>query len=290
MIDEADRASVAWSTVLVLVIDTSTPVVTAGVVRVLRPHEVMASVGATGSDSAADPAAAMPSPVTCLAERTLTDPFGHAEHLMPLVGEALAAAGRALGEADAVVVGLGPGPFTGLRVGIATAQALGDARSLPVYGVPSHDGVALAVAAGMTPGPGDGGPPDGAAAASRSGFLVVTDARRREVYVSGYRDGTRRIGPSVAAPADVAGLLPAGLEPAWIAGAGAVLVAPALGLPVRQPARPATEGLARAAVRPLLTGAIPGPLTPLYLRRPDATVPGAPKQVLPAGDPSVERR
>jgi tRNA threonylcarbamoyl adenosine modification protein YeaZ len=276
--------------VLVLVIDTSTPVVTAGVVAVMRPHEVLAAAGRTGSATGTGGVPEVPSPATTLAERTITDPFGHAEHLMPLVGEALAGAGSVLSDVQAVVVGLGPGPFTGLRVGVATAQALGDARSLPVYGVPSHDGVALAITAAPATGPEVGVGPVSGASATGAGFLVVTDARRREVYFSGYRDGVRMVGPWVASPADVAGLVPAEFEPAWIAGAGAGLVAAALDLPVRSPARPVSEGLARAALRPLVTGVIPGPLTPLYLRRPDATVPAAPKPVLPAGAPSGGRR
>ena len=79
-------------------------------------------------------------PLTVLAEHTADDPFAHAERLMPLARAALAEADRRPAELDAVVVGLGPGPFTGLRVGIATAAALGDGLGIPVHGVPSHDG------------------------------------------------------------------------------------------------------------------------------------------------------
>lgn len=273
---------------LVLAVDTSTPVVTAGVVSVLRPHEILA---AQATDSGPLPAR---SPVTALAERTVTNSFGHAEYLMPLIREALSEVGASLADLEAVVVGLGPGPFTGLRVGVATAQALGDARSLPVHGVPSHDGVALAmteVDPGSLSGAAVGSPApraDGLSGADAPpGFLVATDARRREVYVSGYRDGLRRVGPLVAAPADVAGLLPADLLPAWITGAAAGLLTPALGLPVREVAGSVSGGLVRAALRGLVTGAISGPLTPLYLRRPDATIPGAPKPVLP--DPGAPK-
>ena len=111
---------------------------------------------------------------------------------MPLAREALDDAGHTLRDLDAVVVGIGPGPFTGLRVGIATAAALGDALDIPVHGVPSHDGLARS----LRPLPGD--------------LLVVTDARRREVYLSAYRgDGHRAVGPLVLAPAAV----PAGCSP-----------------------------------------------------------------------------
>ena len=80
---------------------------------------------------------------------------------------------RALPDVDAVVVGVGPGPFTGLRVGMVTAAALGDALGVPVHGVCSLDAIAADVAARPRPGP----------------LLVVTDARRREVYWAAYDGG-----------------------------------------------------------------------------------------------------
>ena len=206
---------------LVLVVDTSTPVVTAGVVTVLRPHEIVDPANVAG-------VAKPPQPVGLLAERTRSDAFGHAEYLMPLVSLALDQARSSLAQVEAVVVGLGPGPFTGLRVGIATAQALGDALSVPVHGVPSHDGVALA-GSGVTPaGAGAGSAArsvvavaprpsgDPLVAGPAGDFLVATDARRREVYVSGYRDRVRRIGPLVGAPADLAARLPeTSARPGW---------------------------------------------------------------------------
>jgi tRNA threonylcarbamoyl adenosine modification protein YeaZ len=254
--------------VLVLALDTSTPTVTAGVVRLKRPHELLAEAQSRLSGDAD----ATSRPYRVLAERTVTDAFGHAEHLMPLVGAALAEAGSGIDELEAVVVGIGPGPFTGLRVGMVTAAALGDARDIPVHAVASHDAMAR-----RRPADQDG-----------RQFLVVTDARRREVYLSAYRGpGTRRHGPEVIAPAGIADLLSgAGLSPAFVTGAGATLVADALGLPVREPVEPLSGALVECALRPLLTGAVPGPLSPLYLRRPDATEPAGPKPVLPAGEPS----
>jgi tRNA threonylcarbamoyl adenosine modification protein YeaZ len=240
--------------VLVLALDTSTNEVTAGVVALRPPHELIAALQA-GQDAR---------PATVLAQRKVVDPFGHAERLMPLVTEALGAAGHSLRDLDAVVVGVGPGPFTGLRVGMATGAALGDALDRPVHGVPSHDGLARS----LPPVPGE--------------LLVVTDARRREVYVSGYRaDGRRVLGPAVVAPAAVPGLLAEHhLTPRHLAGAGAALLAD-LGLPRATPPDDApVRGLVEAVAAPLLTGAVPGPLVPLYLRRPDATVPGARKSVL----------
>ena len=235
---------------LLLAIDTSTPTVTAGVVSLLRPHELIGDQ--------------FPSPVTVLAEHTVNSAFAHAEQLMPLVQAALAETGHTLKDLEAVVVGLGPGPFTGLRVGIATAQALGDALDIPVHGVGSHDGWARTYL-NDAPASGD--------------FLVVTDARRREVYLSAYwATGARRFGPVPIAPAAV----PAALEAAGVSAIS--MIGPGTSLLDGPPAVNVTgrlsAGLVPAAAIPLLTGAVPGPLTPLYLRRPDATEPGARKSVL----------
>ena len=166
--------------------------------RLLRPHEFIEAVHR-------DASAGIPKPSQVLAEESVTDPFAHAERLMPLAQAALAAAGNTVRDLEAVVVGLGPGPFTGLRVGIATAAALGDGLDIPVHGVPSHDGTARALAAELaSKPPGD--------------LLVVTDARRREVYLSAYRsDGRRELGPLVLAPAAVPELLAAnGLTPHYL--------------------------------------------------------------------------
>ena len=251
---------------LVLALDTSTPSVTAGVVRLLRPHEFTAAIHR-------DPASA-PKPSELLAEESVTDPYAHAERLMPLAKAALATAGHTVNDLDAIVVGLGPGPFTGLRVGIATAAALGDGMDIPVHGVPSHDGTARALAAKL-------------ASKSPGQLLVVTDARRREVYLSAYRpDGSRALGPVVIAPAQVPALLAEhDITPEFITGPGAHLLDAQRGsefdpelIDMTGSAR--SLGLVERAAIALLTGAVPGPLTPLYLRRPDATEPGARKSVL----------
>ncbi len=262
---------------LVLALDTSTPAITVGLVRLARPHEPVAKAQAALAARERDlPAAGSGSasvltpiePNSVLAEHTVTDPFGHAEHLMPLVTAVLADAGREPHDVEAVVVGIGPGPFTGLRVGMVTAAALGDALHVPVHGVPSHEATARQM--GWA---GD--------------FLVVTNARRREVYLSSYGEsGARLHGPVVVAPAAVPELLATRrLSPEWVAGAGAGLVADVLALPIREPAAPLSGFLVDCAAGGLLTGAVPGPLTPLYLRRPDATVPSAPKPVLPPTGP-----
>jgi len=263
--------------VLVLALDTSTPTVTAGVVRLRQPHELVNPDPDPDPDPTAAPNASLglaavdppsPRPIIVLAEHTVTDPYAHVERLLPLAQAALADSEHRLPDLDAVVVGLGPGPFTGLRVGIATAAALGDALDIPVHGVPSHDALARCVG----PTAGD--------------LLVVTDARRREVYLSAYRrDGRRLFGPLVARPAAVPELLAEhGLTPAALAGPGASLldgiVDPAVARPETAPAGPLSGGLVERAAVALLTGAVPGPLTPLYLRRPDATEPGPRRSVL----------
>ena len=199
---------------VVLVIDTATPAVTAGLVR----HGAIAEV---------------------LAERVTKDPRAHAECLTPNVLAALADASLSMADLDAVVVGCGPGPFTGLRVGMATAAAYGHALGIPVFGVCSLDGIG-----GQT----------------RADVLVVTDARRREVYWARYRDGDRVDGPAVAAAADV----PLGRS---LEVAGSPEHAALFGLPVIGPQYPSSAGLVAAVIDWVSE---PAPLVPLYLRRPDA--------------------
>ncbi len=199
---------------LVLAIDTATPAVTAGVVLV-------------GAE------------VTTLAERITVDARAHAECLTPNVLAAVADSGRSMADLDAVVVGCGPGPFTGLRVGMATAAAYGHALDIPVFGVCSLDAIGRS---------------------TRGEVLVVTDARRREVYWARYRDGVRVVGPEVQAAADV----PVdGLD----AVAGSPAHAAAFGLPVIGPEYPSAAELAAVVAD---WTAEPEPLVPLYLRRPDA--------------------
>lgn len=170
----------------------------------------------------------------------------HNERLMPEITQLLGKAGVEFADLGAIVVGCGPGPFTGLRVGMATAQALGQALGIPVHGVCTHDAVAAAL--------------DGDA-------LVVTDARRREVYWARYSGGTRVAGPDVCKPADLQS------PPVDV-----ISVPEALAelLPIDAPSvtyqPPTPAGLVACAD----LAADPEPLVPLYLRRPDAV---PPKQV-----------
>ncbi|HVW43109.1 MAG TPA: tRNA (adenosine(37)-N6)-threonylcarbamoyltransferase complex dimerization subunit type 1 TsaB [Amycolatopsis sp.] len=214
---------------LVLAIDTSTPAVTAGVATL------------TGTA------------VTVLAERVTLNPRAHGELITPHALDAAREAGVTFRQLDAIVCGVGPGPFTGLRAGMATAAALGHGLGVPVHPVCSLD----AIAAGA-----DAGEP----------FLVVTDARRREVYWASYdADGRRVDGPHVQAPE------PLGASVA--AGDGARLYEEKLGVRVLEPYYPTVAGLVTVAVPALSSDAAPAPLTPLYLRRPDAVEPGARKRV-----------
>ena len=218
------------SSVLVLALDTATSAVTAGVLRL--------------------PSAGSPE---VLAERVSLNARAHGELLMPSVCEVLASAGVSMRDLDAVVCGVGPGPFTGLRVGMVTAAALGDALSIPVYPVGTLDAIAQRAGAG-------------------SPLLVITDARRREVYWACYdSSGARSDGPHVSRPDD----LPlAGVS--RIAGG-----VDALGLAMTPPCHPDPAALVTVAAQALRAHAPPAPLTPLYLRRPDAVAPGPAKRVTP---------
>jgi tRNA threonylcarbamoyl adenosine modification protein YeaZ len=169
-----------------------------------------------------------------------------AELLAPLISEALAACGRSPRDLDAIVVGLGPGPYTSLRVGIVTAAALGDALGVAVYGVCSLDGLVDR--------------------AQR--VTAVTDARRREVYWARYVDGHRVAGPDVSAPALVAAALTEGEK---VIGAGGALYASVFGAAYDAQGRlhPDPVAVIRCGVPQLGTPA--APLVPLYQRRPDAT-------------------
>jgi tRNA threonylcarbamoyladenosine biosynthesis protein TsaB len=182
-----------------------------------------------------------------LAERTSDDERRHGEVLAPAIESVLRDAGASPADLELVAVGVGPGPFTGLRVGLVTARTLGAVLGVPVAGVCSLD--VLALEAGLT------GP-----------FRVATDARRREVYWASYDTGAalqRVAGPFVSKPADVPGNGP-------VVGPGAALYPDAFP-DAHPPLRPSAATLCRwvAENRPT------GDPDPMYLRRPDATEPAA---------------
>lgn len=183
-----------------------------------------------------------------LAEVTKTEHGIQGEQTAALIQQLLDKTGLATGDLTNVVVGVGPGPFTGLRVGIATAQAFGFARQIPVTGICSLDAVARDFA---------------------QSCIVVTDARRKELYWAKYQDG--RIGePNVDLPSEIAAQNP-----------GAKFVGPAIGL---YPELISGEHLQlRAASLGILLAtekAQQVPLLPMYLRKPDAQEPTSRKSVL----------
>ena len=185
-------------------------------------------------------------------EHSSVQPMKHGEHLAPLIARSLEDAGIVRQDLTAIAVGVGPGPFTGLRVGIVTARTLGFVLDIPVYGVCSLDAIALeVVGTDATPG----------------SFLVATDARRKEVYLASYdADGRRLEGPVVTRPAEVATSVP-------VAGAGPELYPDAFPNPLA-PNRPSAGWLASGVAAELVDLLDP---EPLYLRRPDA-VAGAPRK------------
>ncbi len=179
----------------------------------------------------------------------------HGEQLAPLIEAALTAAGAVRQDLTAIGVGVGPGPFTGLRVGLVTARTLAHVLDLPVYGVCSLD--VLAVEAADT----------GAVAGE---FTVATDARRKEVYLATYdAAGGRLTGPVVGKPADLATEGP-------VVGEGAALYPDSFPAGL-DPRRPSAGWLARTVAGERAELSDP---EPLYLRRPDAMDAHAPKRVL----------
>jgi tRNA threonylcarbamoyl adenosine modification protein YeaZ len=215
--------------VLVLAIDTSTAAVTAAVVTV---------------DNA----------VRSITQRVTINARAHGELLAPSVAACLDEVGAAPRDLGAIVAGVGPGPFTGLRVGLVTAVAMADALAIPAYGVCSLDAIAGAVDA--------------------ASLLVASDARRHEVYWARYVNGARVEGPRVDHPADVSTV-----DSGAMAGAGARLYAGVLNLPLHDVDFPEPTALVESAVARVRTHAASEPLAPLYLRRPDAAVAHAPKAV-----------
>jgi tRNA threonylcarbamoyl adenosine modification protein YeaZ len=187
-----------------------------------------------------------------IAEVGELDTRRHAEVVGELIHLCLDRSGVPVTALSGVVAGMGPGPFTGLRVGIAAAQAFALGAAKPVVRVVSHDGIAFGHYAAGNDGP----------------LLVVTDARRREVYWSAYSGAdefglpVRVQGPALSRPVDVPESV---LEYASYRRLDASEVSAAsLGL--------LAEGL-------YLHGREFAGREPLYLRAPDAVVPGVPKRV-----------
>ena len=195
-----------------------------------------------------------------VAQSTAHDPRRHGELLAPGIAAVLAEAGADRRDLTDVAVGTGPGPFTGLRVGLVTARTLALALGLRLHGVCTLDVLARDALDANTVRLADG-------------FVVATDARRREVYWAGYDlTGERVEGPAVARPADVH------RDGRPVVGRGAQLYADVLGDAVG-PLDPSGAALARFVVAGLDAGAVFDQLEPRYLRRPDVMEPVARKRV-----------
>lgn len=192
-----------------------------------------------------------------LAERGHADRRKHAELLATFIHEVLTEACVSVTDLQGIAVGVGPGTFTGLRVGLVTARSLGLALSLPVHGVMTLDAMAFAC---------DLAEP----------FTVVTDARRQEVFWATYKNAdTRRDGPFVGSSEQAA----LAATPGAVVGAAMTPFAETFD-DVRTPDLPSAGALGLLAARrlervePLMSP------DPLYLRRPDVSPTAGPKSVL----------
>jgi tRNA threonylcarbamoyladenosine biosynthesis protein TsaB len=177
-----------------------------------------------------------------VAEFSSSEAMKHGEMLAPGIADVLAQVGATSRDITAVAVGVGPGPFTGLRVGLVTARTLALALDITVYGVCTLD---ILAAEAMDAGHDD--------------FLIATDARRKEVYLASYASRQRVSGPDVVKPADAA-------TDRLVVGRGALLYPEAFPN-AAGPEHPDAAVLADVVVRERFELLDPDPL---YLRRPDA--------------------
>jgi tRNA threonylcarbamoyladenosine biosynthesis protein TsaB len=191
----------------------------------------------------------------------------HASRLLALVEEALERAGASWDDIDRIAVGIGPGGFTGLRHGIATARALAQARDLPLVGVSSLEALARGAAEVEEPRP----------------VLAVIDARRGEVFAAAWRGAERLLEPVAIRPEDLAARIAAGpLAASLAAGDGAVRFREQLeraGATIPADRSPAHRVSALQVCRIGAAGEPAGRdgLVPDYRREPDASPPKPPR-------------
>tara|TARA_R110002110_G_scaffold12692_22_gene60310 strand:+ start:7515 stop:8210 length:696 start_codon:yes stop_codon:yes gene_type:complete len=190
---------------------------------------------------------------------------GHAEALMPMIETVLAQAALGFADLDALAVTVGPGTFTGLRVGLAAARGIALARTLPLVGVTTLEAIAEPVVAGEA-----------------EAIIASFDARRGEIYVQIFAAGLAPLtAPLLVALDDIGAHLPE--TPLILAGTGAPLLAPGLdarGLRYRlsetrpQPDASAIARLALVRLTARGPDAFRTAPQPLYIRAPDAKLPG----------------
>lgn len=204
-----------------------------------------------GIDTSSGTSVAIGDGANLLAEVNFEDTMGHAENIGDAIVQVLQSAKLVSKDIDAVVVGRGPAPFTGLRVGIAAAVAFAEGIGAPLYGVVSHDAIALSDIETDAP--------------NQAKHLVVrTDARRREEYWSLYSGldesglPKRSAGPAVAS----AQAIEAELE--GMAGSSSTAQS-----------HVSAASIVRLAHLQKAAGVLDSDVSALYLRAPDATEPKA---------------
>ncbi|AOY56456.1 tRNA (adenosine(37)-N6)-threonylcarbamoyltransferase complex dimerization subunit type 1 TsaB [Candidatus Rhodoluna planktonica] len=193
------------------------------------------------------------------AEVNIPDAMKHAELIGSAIAQVLSDAGVAASKVSSVVVGRGPAPFTGLRVGIAAAVMFAAGVEAPIFGVVSHDAMAFAELRDK--------PEIAAAISATSPLLVTTDARRREVYWATYSGVSPQGLPLLAQGPGV--LTPAALED--------YLVDRNL-TPIKVEGIISATAIGQLFSRQLLAGLGSNDISALYLREPDA-VPSPGKKV-----------
>ncbi len=186
---------------------------------------------------------------------------GQSEAIMPMVRQVMAEAGARFSDIDLVAVTIGPGAFTGLRIGLAAARGLALAANLPCLGVTTLDAVAAGVAT---------------AERNAGTVLVVLETKRDDVYAQLFDSDLNQLNlPSAVVPERLNGAFPPG--PLTVAGNAAPRVAAALeraGISVSlstAPGLPDAAVVARIAAQHWRPGQILSPPSPLYLRPPAVT-------------------
>jgi tRNA threonylcarbamoyl adenosine modification protein YeaZ len=254
--------------VLILAFDTSSNAVTVALIDVFD-GPITPPPGVRSGDTFAT----FVDPPRTVAERTEVAANRHGELLAPQIDAVLAEGGVTASDLGAVAVGLGPGPFTGLRVGIVSAKAMGDALGIPVYGEPSLDVIGQRLDFAAYDYDND----------VEHGFAVMSDARRKQVYWAEYDSHGNRVSAlELAPPSEVAAAVAGRVT--HVGGAGALLYREQFTdftVIERDPYPTAVELGWMVSGRAVLKKPSDD-LTPLYLRRPDAQPLGERKRVTPA--------